>query len=533
MSTTLVNPEHNYLFPYSSSANNNAAATSVPTSTAGESNNTNPTPTSVDTNVSSNSSICQKPRKASPNWTEFYKNGYPKEIIVISDDEDEDDEIVITNTSPAKSLVNDNNKRLLSRPPSPPHKKLRSKFPVVSYKPTTERVLKSSIIRVPLVRSYSPVLPNTDPAKTTPSCDDANGHLVIEDSTTLANGRFVIGKVLGQGTFGKVVSAFDKIKRKVCAVKIIRAIPKYREASKIELRVLSTIARYDPENQNRCIHLLECFDYKNHICIVMDLFGMSIFDFLESNHYIPFPRSHIKSFAKQLFSSVAYLHGLNLVHTDLKPENILLKSNNSYSEPLENHTKHKTRLVLEDTTIHLIDFGSAIFNDEYHSSVVSTRHYRAPEVILGIGWSFPCDIWSIGCILVEFCTGEALFPTYDDLEHLALMQRVFGKSIERYILHSASQNKIGAELLNKTTGKINYPNVNTKKKSEKHVKSTKSLRQTLKNVRPWLVDGATTGDVAEEQFWTDLLDLLERIFVYDPEKRITAEEALRHGFLNH
>lgn len=57
--------------------------------------------------------------------------------------------------------------------------------------------------------------------------------------------------------------------------------------------------------------------------------------------------------------------------------------------------------------------------------MVSTRHYRAPEIILGLGWSYPCDVWSIGCILVEFFTGEALFQTHDNLEHLAMMEVVF------------------------------------------------------------------------------------------------------------
>jgi dual-specificity kinase len=88
----------------------------------------------------------------------------------------------------------------------------------------------------------------------------------------------------------------------------------------------------------------------------------------------------------------------------------------------------------------LIDFGSATFDDEYHSSVVSTRHYRAPEIILGIGkilngierhgfcansisgWSHPIDLWSLGCILVECWTGDALFQTHDCAEHLAMME---------------------------------------------------------------------------------------------------------------
>ena len=88
-----------------------------------------------------------------------------------------------------------------------------------------------------------------------------------------------------------------------------------------------------------------------------------------------------------------------------------------------------------DPEIRLIDFGSATFEDEYHSSVVSTRHYRAPEIIFNLGWSFPCDIWSIGCILVEFFTGDALFQTHDNLEHLAMMEQVCGNPIDEYIVN--------------------------------------------------------------------------------------------------
>lgn len=137
------------------------------------------------------------------------------------------------------------------------------------------------------------------------------------------------------------------------------------------------------------------------------------------------------------------LHDLNLIHTDLKPENILLVSSQyqtftynrwipSSSATISRRAPH--RRVLLDTEIRLIDFGSATFDDEYHSSVVSTRHYRAPEIILNLGWSFPCDIWSIGCILVEFFTGDALFQTHDNLEHLAMMEAVCGGKLEPRIV---------------------------------------------------------------------------------------------------
>jgi dual-specificity kinase len=137
------------------------------------------------------------------------------------------------------------------------------------------------------------------------------------------------------------------------------------------------------------------------------------------------------------------LHDLNLIHTDLKPENILLCHNDyqtfTYNRKIPSSSstisrQATQRKVLLDTEIRLIDFGSATFQDEYHSSVVSTRHYRAPEIILGLGWSFPCDIWSIGCILVEFFTGDALFQTHDNLEHLAMMEAVVNAKIDSHLV---------------------------------------------------------------------------------------------------
>jgi dual-specificity kinase len=279
-------------------------------------------------------------------------------------------------------------------------------------------------------------------------------------------------KLLGQGTFGKVVQARDRERAgELVAIKIIRSVQKYRDASKIELRVLATLKANDEQNRNRCIHLRECFDFRGHICIVMDLLGQSVFDFLKGNNFVPFPNSQIQSFARQLLTSVAckcfaqlcdnyfpcfsetncrrtVLHDLNLIHTDLKPENILLCHNDyqtfTYNRKIPSSSttvcrQATQRRVLLETEIRLIDFGSATFQDEYHSSVVSTRHYRAPEIILGLGWSFPCDIWSIGCILVEFFTGDALFQTHDNIEHLAMMEAVVNARIDTHLIHQVNR----------------------------------------------------------------------------------------------
>ncbi|KAF2461940.1 kinase-like domain-containing protein [Lineolata rhizophorae] len=354
--------------------------------------------------------------------------------------------------------------------------------------------------------------------------DDDDGHYIVTPEADLTD-RYKIVKLLGQGTFGKVVEAVDRRRNTKCAIKVIRSVQKYRDASRIELRVLSTLASNDNQNRNKCIHLRDCFDFRNHICIVTDLYGQSVFDFLKSNQFVPFPSTHIQGFARQLFTSVAFLHDLNLIHTDLKPENILLV-NNSYqtftynrsipssSTANQRHARH--RKVLLDPEIRLIDFGSATFNEEYHSSVVSTRHYRAPEIILNLGWSYPCDIWSIGCILVEFFTGDALFQTHDNLEHLAMMEAVCGYRLERELIRkvmkpsSGSRNPASCYF---KSNKLDYPANDTPKASRKYVKAMKKLSETIP---------------PHTEFNKQFLDLLQRIFVYNPDHRITAKQALAH-----
>ena len=168
--------------------------------------------------------------------------------------------------------------------------------------------------------------------------------------------------------------------------------------------------------RSKCIHLIDTFTYRNHVCIVSELLGQSVFDFLKDNEFHPFPCKDIWSFAKQLLRSVAceceagswplislthppplclVLHRLGLVHTDLKPENILLVSNEHTVVPLTKRANSRKKRALKDSEIRLIDFGSATFNDEYHSQVVSTRHYRAPEIILReSGWMGGCAVSS-------------------------------------------------------------------------------------------------------------------------------------------
>ena len=253
--------------------------------------------------------------------------------------------------------------------------------------------------------------------------DDKDGHYVYALGESLTP-RYKILSRLGEGTFGRVLECWDRETRSYTAVKVIRSVRKYREAAMMEIKVLRAIAEEwrksaPKSSENRCVEMLGWFSYRDHVCMVFEKLGLSLYDFMRRNRYQPFPVPLVRQFGIQLVEGLVFMHRHGLIHTDLKPENILLVNTD--------FAQHNNLLEsAHQASIKLIDFGSAIFTHDHHSRVVSTRHYRAPEVILGLGWSFPCDAWSVGCILVELMQGEALFQTHEDLEHLAMMESLLG-----------------------------------------------------------------------------------------------------------
>eukprot|EP00884_Botryococcus_braunii_P023072 jgi/Botrbrau1/9449/Bobra.0252s0070.1 len=240
--------------------------------------------------------------------------------------------------------------------------------------------------------------------------------------------------------------------------------------------------------------------------------GLSLYDFLRKNAYRPFSVDLIRAFGRQLLESVAFLHELTLIHTDLKPENILLSSSEC-EKPTSGRGEGKT---LKSTAIKVIDFGSATFDDQYHSTIVSTRHYRAPEVILGMGWTYPCDIWSVGCILVELATGDALFQTHENLEHLAMMEAVLGR-IPRELAKEAAR---GAAKYFTSKQRLNWPAGAQSRRSCRAVQKLSSLRKQLTDM----------GDTSLRPHISRFLDLLMKMLRYNPAERVLARDALRHPF---
>ncbi|KAF7090240.1 hypothetical protein CFC21_093022 [Triticum aestivum] len=346
--------------------------------------------------------------------------------------------------------------------------------------------------------------------------DDKDGHYVFTLGENLTP-RYRILSKMGEGTFGQVLECWDLENQESVAIKIVRSLQKYREAAMIEIDVLQRLGKHDFTG-SRCVQIRNWFDYRNHICIVFEKLGPSLYDFLRKNSYRSFPIDLVREFARQILESVTFMHDLRLIHTDLKPENILLVSPDTirvhdYKIPIRPPKDGSVfKNLPKSSAIKLIDFGSTTFDHQDHNYVVSTRHYRAPEVILGLGWNYPCDLWSVGCILVELCSGEALFQTHENLEHLAMMEKVLGP-LPKHMIARADRR---AEKYFRRGLRLDWPEGAASRESMKAVWKLPRLQNlVMQHVNH------SAGD---------LIDLLQGLLRYDPDERLKARQALQHPF---
>jgi len=323
--------------------------------------------------------------------------------------------------------------------------------------------------------------------------------------------RYKIMAELGEGTFGKVVKCEDLQKGTILAIKIIKNVKKYRDAAKLEINVLAKLAKYDPKGENLCVEMYDWFDYHGHKCIAFELLGKSVFDFLKDNNYSAYPLEHVRQIAYELCLSVSFLHANRLTHTDLKPENVLFHNSDYYKDYLTQEDKEEGKKVriLKSPEIRLIDFGSTTFDHEHHSSIVQTRHYRAPEVVMELGWDQSCDVWSVGCIIFELAMGFMMFDTHSSHEHLAMMERVLGQIPQKM----AEKSKL--KYFSK--GKLKWD------------EESSSGRHVRRKVKP-LVRYIPREERGNED-WEEMFQMISMMLKYEPSKRSTLSECLEHPFL--
>lgn len=242
----------------------------------------------------------------------------------------------------------------------------------------------------------------------------------------------------------------------------------------------------DPQNKHSMVNFTHSFYFRGHLCISTELLDMNLYEFIKSNAFRGFSLKLIRRFTKQMLSSLNLLKQHKVIHCDLKPENILLR-----------HPMH--------SEIKVIDFGSSCFENEKVYTYIQSRFYRSPEVILGMTYGLPIDMWSLGCILAELYTGVPIFPGENEQEQLACIMEVFGPP-EKHLIEKSTRKKLFFDSMGK-------PRLTVSSKGRRRRPSSKTLQQALK--------------CDDEPF----LDFLARCLRWDPDRRLKPEEAIRHEFI--
>jgi serine/threonine protein kinase len=201
--------------------------------------------------------------------------------------------------------------------------------------------------------------------------------------------RVNLGKreLLGKGSFGMVYRAMDLDTNRIIAVKEVVIAPgQLRPEQLSDIRnEITVMQKLTHPNIVKCLG--EHWDGVQYLRIYMDyVAGGTISSVLRS--FGKFQENQVSRFAAQILSGLSYLHERKIAHRDLKGDNLLVET---------------------DGTLKLADFGTARELATLSKSVAGTAFFMAPEVVKAVGHSFPADIWSAGCCVIEMLTGKPPF----------------------------------------------------------------------------------------------------------------------------
>uniref|UniRef100_A0A7N0TPH9 Protein kinase domain-containing protein n=1 Tax=Kalanchoe fedtschenkoi TaxID=63787 RepID=A0A7N0TPH9_KALFE len=311
---------------------------------------------------------------------------------------------------------------------------------------------------------------------------------------TMIAGRYYLTEYLGSAAFSKVVEAQDLFTGMHVCLKIIKNDKDFFDQSLDEIKLLKYVNKHDPRDEHHILRLYDYFYHQEHLFIVCELLRANLYEFQKFNkesgadNYFTLPRLQV--IAKQCLEALQFLHDLGILHCDLKPENILIKS-------------------YRRCEVKIIDLGSSCFLTDNLCLYVQSRSYRAPEVILGFPYDQKIDIWSLGCILAELFTGEVLFPNEAQVVLLARMMGMFGQFDLEMLekgkeAHKYFTNEFDLYCLNEETKQLEYVPI-----------EESSLEYHLQ-----------VSDIGFLDFLTFLLET-------NPQRRLTAKEALQHPWLSH
>merc|ERR1712137_181278 len=214
---------------------------------------------------------------------------------------------------------------------------------------------------------------------------------------------------------------------------------------------------------------------------------MLVFEFMETDlhnvlHKTPkyrLPQRDIKTYTSHIIAGLGAIHEIGVIHRDLKPANICISM---------------------DKIAKICDLGSARASSSDvpvpYTREVTTLYYRSPEIILGAeSYSYPIDIWAVGCVLGEMILGCPFFRSSSEI----------GMIFEIFMKLGTPDSKVWPNLENLRYWRSDLPSF---------------------PVPSWQEYSTQRNDVADLAY-----EMMFKMLRYDPKERLTAQSAKEHAFL--
>ncbi|KAI2800022.1 Dual specificity tyrosine-phosphorylation-regulated kinase 1A, partial [Blomia tropicalis] len=349
--------------------------------------------------------------------------------------------------------------------------------------------------------------------------DDEYNDYIIRPGERFSD-RYEIESLIGKGSFGQVVKAYDHTGQCHVAIKIIKNRKPFLNQAATEIKLLKLMNNYECNGstagrmvdgfsigKDKIVKLKDYFMWRNHLCLVFELLSYNLYDLLRNTSFRGVSLNLTRKFAHQMCTALMFLSNpqLSIIHCDLKPENILLCSP-------------------KRSAIKIIDFGSSCQLGKRLYQYIQSRFYRSPEVLLGIPYDMAIDMWSLGCILVEMHTGEPLFTGSNETDQMNKIVEVLGMP-PAHVLNSAHRTSKYFDTLPDGT-RVIKPVESVKYKLPGHRKLSEIL-----GVEVGGPGGRRLGEPGHSVAdYLKFKDLVLRMLDYDAKTRITPRQALAHSF---
>uniref|UniRef100_A0A8D0GTX9 non-specific serine/threonine protein kinase n=1 Tax=Sphenodon punctatus TaxID=8508 RepID=A0A8D0GTX9_SPHPU len=362
------------------------------------------------------------------------------------------------------------------------------------------------------------VVTTTATSKQSGTSGDGDYLLVQHEVLCSVKNTYEVLDFLGRGTFGQVVKCWKRGTNEIVAIKILKNHPSYARQGQIEVSILARLSTENADEFN-FVRAYECFQHRNHTCLVFEMLEQNLYDFLKQNKFSPLQLKVIRPILEQVATALKKLRSLGLIHADLKPENIMLV------DP-----------VRQPYRVKVIDFGSASHvSKTVCSTYLQSRYYRAPEIILGLPFCEAIDMWSLGCVIAELFLGWPLYPgalEYDQIRYISQTQGLPGEQLlnmgtktSRFFCKETDASYSGWRL--KT---LEEHEVEMGMKSKEARKYVFNSLDDIVHVN-MVMDLEGSDLLAEKADRREFVSLLKKMLLIDADLRISPAETLNHPFV--